>query len=301
MDTLEQTAPRPAWLRSNARAAILFNEKSGSVAAPDLDILVERLRAHGVDDVDVYDPGKMDELFTGKKSDFVVVLGGDGTARAVAASAPSDAPPLILLPGGTLNILPKALYGELAWQEALDAALIRGEVKRLIAGKANDELFFIAALFGAPSLLARVREAARSGAVLEAWLRFRHYMKRSFSKKIEGRPDDKPMRRAEAISVLCPPFSGEIVGEDLEWVRINPGTILDMLRMSMRALGGPGWRDDADVHTRRCKRGEVRGQGVIPAVLDGEPHTFLSRVRISYVGKGPRVIFVPHEIAAPST
>jgi diacylglycerol kinase family enzyme len=292
----EVTARSPGWLTTDARAAILFNEKSGSVAAPDIDVLIERLRGHGIERVTVFAPEQMDELFSASGVDVVIVLGGDGTARSAAASAPSDAPPLILLPGGTLNILPKALYGGLPWQEALDAAITRGETKRLTAGTANGELFFIAAMFGPQTLLARVREAARAGALTKAWRRFRHYMKRAFSKKIEGRPDDKPMRRAETIGVLCPSFSGEIAGEYLEWVRMNPGTIIDMARIGMRALGGPGWREDENVETRQCKSGEVRGHGVISATLDGEPHTFISRVRIRYVGKGPRVVFVAHDV-----
>lgn len=292
---LDVPSPKPAWLSDNPRASLVFNAASGSVTASDLATLVTRLREHGMDHVTVFTADNLAELFSAGDSDVIVVLGGDGTARSVAAAAPRDAPPLILLPGGTLNILPKALYGDQPWPDALDAALTRGEIGRLQAGLANDQVFFIAAIFGAPTLFARAREAVRAGALAEAWRRFRHFMKRSFSRNIFGRPDDQPLRRAEAIGILCPAFSGTLDGDGLEWVHIEPGSLIDMARIGMRSIGGPGWRDDSHVTTAPCTRGDIRGHGVMHATLDGEPHTFLARVHIAEAPQGPRVVYVRPE------
>src|SRR5690606_8977715 len=57
------------------------------------------------------------------RPDLIIVLAGDGTARAVAARAGPDGPLVAPLPGGTMNMLPKALYGTSDWKEALALCL----------------------------------------------------------------------------------------------------------------------------------------------------------------------------------
>lgn len=278
-----------------AKALVLFNEKAGSVSAGDDEKLADALRQAGVDFVMV-GPEKLTRrlLERAKGYDTLVVLGGDGTARTVAELAPRDGPPLILLPGGTLNILPKALYGELSWPEALSAALERGIVKRLTAGRANGEPFYVAALFGPTTLLARAREAMREGKPLAAWRRFQHAWKRSFTRSIRARVGREQMRKAEAIGVLCPSFSGGIESDALEWVKLDARHLLDLARVSLRALTAD-WRNDSSVEIAPCKSSDIVSLGIIPATLDGEPRTFVSRVRVTYDPNGPRVIALEDE------
>ncbi len=273
------------------QALILFNPKAGSVTEADRDKLIEAAASSGITRYALVGAEMMsDRLFERAKNfDVIIVLGGDGTAKTVAERAPDDAPPLILLPGGTLNVLPRALYGDLAWPEALAAALSRGQVTRLAGGCANDKRFFVAAMFGSPTLLARAREAVREGHLIKAVSRARHFLKRSFSHRLRARAEKARFTSAEGIGVLCPSFSGSVNGEDLEWVKLTASHLIDLARVSIRALG-QGWRNDSSVEITRCKRGEIRGHGFIPAVLDGEPTSFLSPIRILYDGKGPRVL-----------
>jgi diacylglycerol kinase family enzyme len=298
-DLARPAADVASWLRPGASAAILFNEQSGGVKPTDRDRLVERVRAAGMSNIELADVEDMDALFADShERSVIIVLGGDGTARAAAARASRHGPPLILLPGGTLNMLPKALYGDRAWPEALEAALTSGSLTRLTGGAANGEPFFVAALFGAPALLARAREDARKGRFLSAVRRFRHFTARAFARRIRGRPDGARMRRSEAVGVLCPSFSRSSAECDLEWVRLDAGGFAELTRLGVRALG-EGWRNDPAVETRRCSSGELRGRGIIHATLDGEPRTFLSPVRITCVPEGPRVIAAaPEQLAA---
>ncbi len=73
---------------------------------------------------------------------LVVAVGGDGTAREVAdgvavalgtwgtgGPAAAGAPALLLVPGGTGNSMHQALWGDMAWEQALDM-VERGEVDR---------------------------------------------------------------------------------------------------------------------------------------------------------------------------
>lgn len=285
---------RQPW--KDARALVLFNPKAGGTTEADRDKLIAAIKAAGIEKYALVGAEMMSNRLFKRASDFdvIIVLGGDGTAKAVAERAPADAPPLILLPGGTLNVLPRALYGELAWPEALAAALSHGEVKRLASGRANGKQFFVAAMFGAPTLLALAREAVREGKMLKAWRRFRHFMKRSFSHSLRSRPDGKRYVEAEAVGALCPSYSGAIDGDGLEWVKLDPKLIVDLARVSLRAIGD-GWRKDPAIEITPCCKGDIRSSGIIPAVLDGEPTTFLSHVRIAYDPKGPRVIALPRE------
>ena len=288
----EELAPAPtSILGPDARALVLFNPKAGSVTEADRDKLIEALGKAGIKQYALVGAEKMTEgLFARAKNfDVIIVLGGDGTARSVCEMAPENAPPIVLLPGGTLNVLPRALYGELAWPEALAAALSRGVVKRLACGEANGKPFYVAAIFGAPTLLARAREAVREGDVLKAVSRARHFLKRAFTHNLSARPGRKKLASAEAIGVLCPSFSGVIDGADLEWVRLEANDLLDLARVSLRALGD-GWRKDSTIEITHCKHGDIRSKGLIPGVLDGEPKTFLPYVRIAYNKNGPRVI-----------
>jgi diacylglycerol kinase family enzyme len=274
-----------------AKAFILFNEKAGSVSAGDGEKLVEAVRQAGIQDFVMIGPEKLSRklLERARKFDVLIVLGGDGTARMVAELAPRDGPPLVLLPGGTLNILSKALYGELAWPEALAAALERGVVKRLTSGRANGEPFYVAALFGPSTLLARAREAMREGKPISAWRRFMDAWKRSFTRSIRARVGREPMQKAEAIGVLCPAFSGGIEADHLEWVKLDARRLLDFARVSLRALTAD-WRNDSSVQIAPCRTSDIVSLGMIPATLDGEPRTFMSRVRVTYDAQGPRVI-----------
>lgn len=155
------------------RAFVVVNESAGGVGPGAREALTEILTEAGFQSLDIREEvHKLQECRElAAKANVIVVLGGDGTARA-AAEAFADGPPMIILPGGTLNVLPHALYGDRTWPDALRDALAGGRVKRLVCGAANGTRFFVAALFGAPTLLATAREAVREGKLLTAAKRF---------------------------------------------------------------------------------------------------------------------------------
>ena len=253
----------------------------------------EGLKAAGVEQFAIVDATRMSkQLFQrAKQFDVIIVLGGDGTARFAAGLAPRNGPPMVLLPGGTLNILPKALYGERTWPDALAAVLERGVERRLPVGRANGEAFYVAGLFGPTTLLALARESVREGKPLKALQRLRHALNRSFSRSIRARAGEGKMRKAEGIGVLCPSFSGGIESKHLEWVRLDAKHLLDLARVSLRAITAD-WRNDSTVEVSKCETGDIYSQGIIPATLDGEPRTFISYVRITFDKRGPKVLAV---------
>lgn len=283
----------PEWplTKEGRRAFVVVNESAGGVGAGAREKLTSILLDAGIKTLDVQE--EVNKLQASRKramqSDMIVVLGGDGTA-ASAAEAFQDGPPLVVLPGGTLNVLPHALYGDRPWPEALKAALSGGRVKRLVCAEANGRRFFVAALFGAPTLLAGAREAMREGKPLTAWRRMQHALNRSFSRPIEVRPEgEKAYTEVAAAGVLCPAYVGEVEGDTLEWVRLDANQLGDLARVGLRAVVG-GWRDDKTIELTHAAGGRIRSSGVIPASIDGEPAVFVSRVKIDIVRNGPRVV-----------
>jgi diacylglycerol kinase family enzyme len=80
---------------------------------------------------------------------ILIVLGGDGTIRTAAEACTGTGIYFLPLPGGTLNMLPRALYGDASWQNALKDTLADPVTEVLSGGRVGDELFFVAALVGA--------------------------------------------------------------------------------------------------------------------------------------------------------
>lgn len=289
-DDRHQRARFGAWAegRTDIKALVIVNEAAGSVGPGGRDKLLGEIGALGLRATkSVSDLEQLCEA-DAAEADLIIVLGGDGTASK-AASMFCGGPPLVLLPGGTRNLLPHALYGIVAWPAALRAALAHGRVVRLTGGEANGRKFFVAAMFGAPTLLAGAREAARSGRLDLMISRLKQVFTRIFARRIAVRPLGGVATRAEAAGVLCPAYRGEVEGQSLEWVRLNAAQLVDLMRVGVRAVFG-GWRDDAAIERSWSRSGEIRAVGAIPAVLDGEPTTFKAHVRVIMVTDGPNVL-----------
>jgi diacylglycerol kinase family enzyme len=136
--------------------------------------------------------------------DLLVVLAGDGTARAAAELAGPDGPMIAPLPGGTMNMLPHAVYGPRSWQDALTIALAQGEERTIGGGEVEGHRFLVAAILGSPALWAPAREAARFGEITLAMRRAQRAFRRAFSGRLRYILDDGPREKAEALVFMCP-------------------------------------------------------------------------------------------------
>ena len=226
--------------------------------------------------------------------DLLVILAGDGTARAAAELCGPEGPVIAPLPGGTMNLLPKALYGDRAWPDALGAALSQGEVRRLPGGEVEGRCFLVAAILGAPALWGAAREAARMGAIKLAWLRSRRALKRAFSGRLRYVLDEGPRAKAEALVFLCPHVSRALPDEApaLEAAALDLQGAADAFRLGFQALVGD-WRDAPAVETAPCRVARVWAAGGIPALLDGEQVRLNTLTEIVYRPAVARVLALP--------
>lgn len=257
------------------RVVMLVNPLSGGVGANAAAEAEAILAEYGCEAVVTALEGEridvqIDEALAGRP-DVLFVLAGDGTARAVASRAGADGPLVAPLPGGTMNMLPKALYGTADWKAALRAALEHGAPRFVAGGEVEGEAFYCAAILGAPALWAPAREAVRTGRLGLAWRHGRRALKRAFSGRIRFQLDGGARRRAEALVLISPTISralDEPVG--LEAAAMDPAHAADAFRLAAHALFDD-WRHDPAVTTQPARRIQVRARSRVPAVIDGEP------------------------------
>ena len=159
--------PRRALHGSIRKVAIVVNPLSGGVgpqAAAEAEAILSlydcEARVTTLEGPRI--PDQIAEALDAKP-DVLFVLAGDGTARSVAARAGMKGPLIAPLPGGTMNMLPKALYGTADWKAALRRALDEGEPTVVAGGVVEGEAFYCAAILGSPALWAPAREAMRGG------------------------------------------------------------------------------------------------------------------------------------------
>ena len=230
-------------------------------------------------------------------ADVVVVLGGDGTIGRAATLCGEAGPYLSPLPGGAMNMLPKALYGTADWQSALRAVLADPHVKAVSGGDAGGHRFFCAAILGAPSLWADAREALRDRDLVAAAKRAVTAARRSLSDAIEYEFGETT-GSADAVAVICPLISQDMHPDDaaLEAVAVDPDTAVGLFGLAFHAVFD-GWRNDASVTRAKVRTVDVRAYGEIPVILDGEKIEIERHVHIRFLPVAFRALVPEGQVA----
>jgi len=221
----------------------------------------------------------------------LIVLGGDGTIRTAAEACAKKGTYLIPLPGGTMNMLPRALYGETSWEEALRNALAAPSAKILSAGRIVNKHFFIAAIVGAPALWAEPREALREGDIVDAIEKGSVAFQHMFETKVQYLISEEIKGEAEAMALICPLISQEMSNweQALEAAVIDVESAAEVIGLASTAAFGK-WRDDRNILLTKTKRVDVQSSNDIPAMLDGETVNLGRRAEIDFVSRAVNVI-----------
>ena len=288
------------------RVEVVVNPASGGVnpgAAGELEAILARydIEARVVE----AKPGELEAALKSAvdaKPDVLVTLAGDGTIRAAGELCGPDGPLLIALPGGTMNMLPKALYNTTDWKKALAEALSDGKVRNVGGGAVGDHTFYCAAIFGHPALWGEAREAIREGKFGQAWRRARKALRRAFSGRLRFYLDDGRTEKAEAVAFLTPLISRVMDPDEtaLEAASMDPQSSLDAFRMAFNFLARD-WRDDPAVNTRPARKAVLSARRALPAILDGETVHLGRRAEVSFIPKAFRALApelpVPESVA----
>lgn len=279
-----------------SRIEIVANERSGSVgpgAAAEAEAIARELgfeaRARTLDPEALVEQLK---AVLDTRPDLLVVLAGDGTASAAAALCGPYGPLLAPLPGGTMNMLPHALYGRRDWKTVLRMILEDGVERPVAGGEVGGRGFYVAAVLGNPALWAPAREALRARQFWRAVDRALYAWRRCFRRKLRFSLDGAPHQKAEALALLCPLVSRGVPDDTpaLEAAAFDPRSLGDVLRLGLEALLHPligpilggDWRSDPAVVTGTCREGRAYARRHIHAIVDGEPVSLPRTVHIRF-------------------
>ncbi|WP_224199503.1 diacylglycerol/lipid kinase family protein [Pacificimonas flava] len=223
-----------------------------------------------------------------REIDLLVVFAGDGTVNAVASAIGDWDGDILVLPGGTMNILAERLHGGAGLEDILARAAKTADASSpslQSAGSNRGEPLpyvnisgrqaYVAALVGPAAGWVHVRETLRG----RRWKALRRSVsfawKLTFSRSVRASIGARPQLRGRLVQVEPPAEpDGEMAVAVFRFdglfgaIRMATAWLLDTLHVSQRI-------------ERLCARNvRVTGRGVVHALIDGEEQHLRSPVRV---------------------
>ena len=281
---------------SELKVGAIINSSSGGCDSESEQKIFSILTRAGIVEPKVWcgEAKEMERSFAeaaGQKLEVLIVLGGDGTIRTAAEVCAEKGPYLIPLPGGTMNMLPRALYGDVAWEESLKNTLAAPSLKVLSGGRIAGKQFLIAAIVGAPALLTEPRESMREGNIVDAIEKGSVAFRKMFETKIQYLISGGMKGEAKAVVLICPLISKEMSDSEqaFEAAIIDVESAAEVIRLATTAAFGK-WRDDKNILLTKTKRVDVQSSKDIPATLDGERVNLGMSAEIDFVSRALTVL-----------
>jgi len=281
---------------SELKVGAIINTSSGGSDSESEQRMLRILTGAGIVEPKVWcgEAKEMERFFAevaGQELDIFIVLGGDGTIRRAAEACTETSPYLIPLPGGTMNMLPRALYGDLSWEDVLKNTLTAPSAKMLSGGRVAKKQFLVAAIVGAPTLWVQARESVREGDIVNLIEKGSIAFQNMFETKVQYRMSEQINGEAEAVVLLCPLVSEEMSGSEqaFEAAVVDVENAVEVIRLATAAAFGK-WRDDRKILVTKTKRLAVQSNKQIPATLDGESVNLGTRAEIDFVSRALTVL-----------
>ncbi len=281
--------PRRLWL--------VANHGSGSTSPAEVEALAQHFTGRDVEIV-TRTSFPEDALPTRaqleqRDVDTLVVIGGDGTINAAADAAADWGGQCLALPGGTMNILPRALHGDadrLAIVAALAAESGRARLVRLPLAEAGGRVALCGVILGPVASWVHAREGLRNGRFWRALRAARLAWSRSFGGGVRVAGVAGRHR-----AVLVTPDA-----EGLDVAAIDAAGVGDALTLGWHWLTGD-WRSAQLVTTARAGDVTLVGRRRVRALFDGEPAMLPSPVVVRHGWTRLRFIATRADPAPPPT
>ena len=281
---------------SESKVGAIINASSGGFDSESEQKMSDILQRAGIVEPRLW-CGSADEMTrsfveaTEQSLDVLIVFGGDGTVRTAAQTCADKGPCLILLPGGTINMLSRALYGDVAWEESLKNTLTAPSLKVLSGGRIAGKQFLIAAIVGGPALWAEPRESIREGNIVDAIEKGSVAFRNMFETKLQYLISGGMKGEAKAVALICPLVSKEMSDSEqaFEAAIIDVESAAEVVRLATTAAFGK-WRDDTNILLTKTKRVDVQSSKDISATLDGERVNLGRSAEIDFVSRALTVL-----------
>ncbi len=226
--------------------------------------------------------------------DLLVVWGGDGTHRAALSAVGLGASNLLLLPGGTMNLLSKSLHGDKRWEQILQSVIASPATRVLPAGTIDGHVFYCAMLAGAPVRLAEARESFRHGDVVTGLTHLGEALGALQTLHLVARYSDGYRFTNEQLPITS--VIGALVGPMSRNGRMEVFTLAHPSRVSALNIAWSSmvssWRDAEGVAIVAADALDIDSEkgSRIPVIIDGEEIAIGSHARAIYVPEASRCL-----------
>lgn len=199
--------------------------------------------------------------FDAAGADTAILFAGDGTINAAACKLADWEGALLILPGGTMNLLAKALHGDAAPEAILRAAAREDRRVALPYIEAGQHRGFVGVIVGPAADWVHAREAVRKGRLQKVPRLIGYAWRRTFGRGV--RLTGAALPRAQAVFLQPREGVMSVAAVDArDW-------------RSIAALGWDwltgDWLAAEAVRETRAARLEVAGDRPVAALFDGEP------------------------------
>jgi diacylglycerol kinase family enzyme len=118
--------------------------------------------------------------------------------------------------------------------------------------------------------------------------------RRAFAGGLRYGAEGQPVRRGEALALICPLVSKAIDQEcALELAALDFHDARELVRLAFSGLTG-AWRSDPTVSIELIQRGWASMRGSIPSILDGEAQKLPHRAEFEFVPRAFRALAPPN-------
>jgi diacylglycerol kinase family enzyme len=249
------------WFVSNVRSGTATHEKCEAIEAVVQEHGLSLAGRTRFPDDPLPDPATLDAA----RADTVMLFAGDGTINAALCKLAGWNGAVLILPGGTMNLLAKRLHSSLDPGEIVAVAHVDDRRIALPYVEAGEHRAFVAMIVGPATAWVHAREAARERRIARALRAAALAWRRSFGRgvRLEGAP---PLRkRYQAVTVTADERGLAVAGIDArDW----------------RALAELGWSwvtgewmAARAVDTAHVRELRVPHDGPARCLFDGEPVT----------------------------
>lgn len=214
--------------------------------------------------------------------DTVVLFAGDGTINAAIRALEDWHGAILILPGGTMNLLAKALHGTADPAAIILATHAEPRLVSLPFVSAGDYRAFVGVILGPAASWVHARELVRAGKMRGVARAVGHAWRRTFGRGI--RLSGAPALPPGAQAVLVTPD-----GEKLRLTAVNARDWASIAQLGWDWLTGD-WLAAAAVTEVRAKSVQVSGSKPVLALFDGEPQQIAPGVPIASAATQARFI-----------
>ncbi|MEP7210301.1 MAG: diacylglycerol kinase family protein, partial [Alphaproteobacteria bacterium] len=220
--------------------------------------------------------------------------GGDGTLRSALAIAGAKTPNLLLLPGGTMNLLAKSIHGDHPWNQILANTIKSPRHIIIPAGDLNGERFYCAMLAGAPARFAEARESLRRGDIGNVVTGARVALEALQTIHLKARVGEGYQCADDRLPVTS--FIGAMVGPLVKNGRMEIAALTDTTTTGalnvMWTSFLSDWRSAPGVKIVESDTLIIDSEedDAIPVILDGETIEAGSRIEVIFVEEAARCL-----------